>query len=66
MIKKDVKKNNEFFATYQGVTDTSNWIIPHRVLMSAYPGDQIEEIAISKLNSFLNAGLFFFFFFDFK
>jgi protein-tyrosine phosphatase len=48
---------SEFFNTFVGVTDTSNWLVPNRILMSAYPGSLDAAEATQKLKSFLAAGI---------
>jgi protein-tyrosine phosphatase len=43
----------EFVHTHQGPIDVSNWLIPNRVLMSAYPGDPNHTKAQQKISSIL-------------
>eukprot|EP01117_Protostelium_nocturnum_P014209 TRINITY_DN5387_c0_g1_i1.p1 TRINITY_DN5387_c0_g1~~TRINITY_DN5387_c0_g1_i1.p1 ORF type:complete len:195 (-),score=50.31 TRINITY_DN5387_c0_g1_i1:187-771(-) len=55
MNREEIPK--EYFDEHLGVTDTSNWLIPQRVLMSAYPGDLDEKIAENKMLSLLQCGI---------
>lgn len=52
---KDLPEN--FVQIFRGPTKTSNWLIPGRVLMSAFPGDHSHAEAQSKISSILDAGI---------
>jgi rhodanese-related sulfurtransferase len=54
-IEKSLDK--EFVEVHQGPTDTSNWLIPNRILMSAYPSDKEEAKALLKSRQLLNGGI---------
>src|SRR4051812_31163454 len=42
---------------HQGPTDTSNWLVPGRILMSAYPGDITKTKARLKAVQLIEAGI---------
>jgi protein-tyrosine phosphatase len=47
----------QFLSQHRGPTATSNWLLPNRYLMSAYPGDPSEEKARLKVKLLLGAGI---------
>jgi predicted protein tyrosine phosphatase len=53
--KKDL--NDDFIAIHKGPTDTSNWLVPGRILMSAYPSDLQEANALLKARQLLSGGI---------
>ena len=56
----EYKKNaldQDFVNIHRGPTATSNWLIPNRVLMSAYPGDKDSRVATQKIKAVLDAGI---------
>ncbi|KAG2374298.1 hypothetical protein C9374_010868 [Naegleria lovaniensis] len=49
--------HQEFTSIHRGPTDESNWLIPQRVLMSAYPGDLKQELAQQKIEKLIQSGI---------
>nr|CAG4709578.1 unnamed protein product [Naegleria fowleri] len=47
----------EFISTHRGPIDESNWLIPQRVLMSAYPGDLKPQVAQQKIETLIQRGI---------
>ncbi|KAL0485282.1 tyrosine phosphatase [Acrasis kona] len=47
----------EFVNAHRGPTSESNWLIPKRVLMSAYPGDLVEAQALLKSQQIIFGGI---------
>ncbi|EFC37029.1 predicted protein [Naegleria gruberi] len=53
-----IEFNNPLFKEiHYGPTDTSNWLIPNRILMSAYPGDLNLEKSKIKISQLLKSGI---------
>ena len=48
---------SSFKDIHYGPTESSNWILPERVLMSAYPGDLDDEKSKTKIEQLLKAGI---------
>jgi hypothetical protein len=55
VIESDL--GTEFVQIHEGPTDTSNWLIPGRILMSAYPSDQQSAKALLKARQLLTGGI---------
>lgn len=59
-VKKGNITNHPISQEYCGPTDESNWIIPHKILASAYPSapyDHDGRITRSKIKSMYDAGI---------